>query len=58
MPDNPAPLPVPGEGRLARTLRWARRRRRTALGLLLRGVCYGTGTGLVSMLVFWLQHRG
>jgi hypothetical protein len=36
---------------------WAADRRAAALGHLLRGICYGTGTGAVSLLVYWLQNR-
>ncbi|MEX2981218.1 hypothetical protein [Streptomyces sp. C36] len=40
-----------------RAARWTAVRRRAALGLVLRGICYGTGTGLMSLLVYWLQHQ-
>ncbi|MEU1375364.1 hypothetical protein ABZ442_17130 [Streptomyces triculaminicus] len=40
-----------------RVARWTAARRRAALGLVLRGTCYGTGTGLMSLLVYWLQHQ-
>ncbi|MFI6107526.1 hypothetical protein [Streptomyces sp. NPDC051310] len=36
---------------------WVRRRRRAALSHLLRGACYGIGTGLISLITFWIQHR-
>ncbi|MEU5191377.1 hypothetical protein AB0G83_30160 [Streptomyces klenkii] len=37
---------------------WATANRRVALGHVLRGACYGTGTGLVSLTIYWIQHRG
>ncbi|MEU8892898.1 hypothetical protein [Streptomyces sp. NPDC048442] len=40
-----------------RLIRWAARRRRTAVSHLLRGACYGVGTGCVSLLVLWAQGR-
>jgi hypothetical protein len=40
-----------------RLVRWARQRRRVAIGLLLRGVCYGLGTGLAGIATFWVQHH-
>ncbi|MCC2276601.1 hypothetical protein LKL35_14455 [Streptomyces sp. ET3-23] len=41
-----------------RLLRWAAACRRAAIGLMLRGICYGTGTGLVSLFVYWFQRHG
>ncbi|MFF3459676.1 hypothetical protein ACFYXH_36355 [Streptomyces sp. NPDC002730] len=38
-------------------VRWAARRRRTATGLLLRGACYGAGTGAVSILAVWVERH-
>ncbi|MGW0538028.1 hypothetical protein [Streptomyces sp. NPDC003032] len=44
--------------RRGRRLRgWARARRRTALSQLLRGICFGSGSGLITLIVFWLTHR-
>ncbi|MGW2355161.1 hypothetical protein [Actinacidiphila glaucinigra] len=42
---------------LHRFVHWTRRRRRAALGLVLRGICYGLGTALVSTAAVWVQHR-
>ncbi|MFF8659717.1 hypothetical protein [Streptomyces huasconensis] len=36
---------------------WALARRRTALSQVLRGICFGSGSGLVTLIVFWLTHR-
>ncbi|MDN3294922.1 hypothetical protein QWM81_12840 [Streptomyces ficellus] len=36
--------------------RWVPQRRRAALSHLLRGVCYGIGTGAISLIVLWIQH--
>jgi hypothetical protein len=38
-------------------VRWAAHRRRTATGLLLRGACYGAGTGAVSILAVWVERH-
>ncbi|MFF3402985.1 hypothetical protein ACFYW6_31340 [Streptomyces sp. NPDC002659] len=40
-----------------RLVRGIRRRRRAAIGLLLRGACYGLGAGAVSGAAYWLQSR-
>jgi hypothetical protein len=42
---------------LHRLVQWTRLRRRVAIGLLLRGACYGLGTGAVSLATFWMQGR-
>ncbi|MGW8374801.1 hypothetical protein [Streptomyces sp. ODS28] len=42
---------------LRRALRGVRRNRRTAVAHMARGVCYGLGTGVVSLAVFWVQKR-
>jgi len=41
----------------ARVRRWARRRRRDAATYLLRGVCYGIGTGLTGLAFWWPEQR-
>ncbi|MFI5809317.1 hypothetical protein [Streptomyces sp. NPDC051561] len=43
--------------RARQLLRWAVRRRRTAASHLLRGACYGAGTGAVSLILLWLQRH-
>ncbi|MET7621316.1 hypothetical protein [Streptomyces sp. NPDC005408] len=40
-----------------RLFHWAACRRRVATGLLLRGACYGLGTGAVGIITVWVQHR-
>ncbi|MFH8993063.1 hypothetical protein [Streptomyces sp. NPDC017940] len=40
-----------------RTRDWAHARRRPALSQVLRGICFGFGSGLVTLTVFWLTHR-
>ncbi|MFI1400517.1 hypothetical protein [Streptomyces sp. NPDC020681] len=40
-----------------RLVQGIRKRRRAAIGLLLRGACYGLGTGAVSVATYWLQSR-
>ncbi|MFF3978053.1 hypothetical protein ACWGNF_01610 [Streptomyces sp. NPDC055808] len=43
---------------IARPLRWATtRRRRIATGFLLRGICYGLGTSIVSLTSVWIQRH-
>ncbi|MEW2134642.1 hypothetical protein [Streptomyces sp. NPDC005435] len=40
-----------------RLYQWGRRRRRVAAHFLLRGVCYGTGTGTAGLIFWWFEHR-
>ncbi|MER7173151.1 hypothetical protein [Streptomyces mesophilus] len=35
---------------------WALARRRTALGQLLRGICFGCGSGLITLATLWLTR--
>ncbi|MET8831705.1 hypothetical protein ABZX40_38435 [Streptomyces sp. NPDC004610] len=42
--------------RLITILRWAARRRRTALVHALRGACYGVRAGAVSLVSVWVQR--
>ncbi|MFH8470386.1 hypothetical protein [Streptomyces sp. NPDC017991] len=42
---------------LHRFVRWARPRRRAAVSLLLRGACYGLGSGAAGLATFWVQSR-
>ncbi len=59
MHHNPARSPARAIHRFAHGIfRWAARRRRVAIGHLLRGACYGIGAGTISLLTFWVQHRG
>ncbi|WP_326615283.1 hypothetical protein OG949_41035 (plasmid) [Streptomyces scopuliridis] len=57
MHHNPPLTPRKALTRLSRPVRWAVRRRRTALTHLLRGACYGAGTGAVSILAVWAQQH-
>ncbi|MEV0263868.1 hypothetical protein AB0I49_21355 [Streptomyces sp. NPDC050617] len=58
MRDSPGlPAPRTADTRTKRLGRWAVRQRRAAAGHLLRGACYGIGTGAVSLLVLWIQER-
>lgn len=41
----------------SRLRRWARRRRHDAATHLLRGVCYGIGTGTIGLVFWWLEHH-
>ncbi|MGX1471317.1 UNVERIFIED_CONTAM: hypothetical protein RKD50_000125 [Streptomyces canus] len=55
---NPSPhTPRSGRKQLIAAGRWIARRRRTALAHLLRGACYGAGTGAVGLLVMWMEHQ-
>ncbi|WP_158575876.1 hypothetical protein [Streptomyces corynorhini] len=38
-----------------RLLRWLKSRRHAAAGHMLRGACYGIGTGIAGLLVLWVQ---
>ena len=40
-----------------RALAWLRRRHRTATAHLLRGLCYGIGTGLAGLAFWWLEQH-
>jgi hypothetical protein len=45
-----------GPKRLATAVEWAARRRRTALTHMLRGACYGIGTGAVGLVYMWVER--
>nr|WP_268981249.1 hypothetical protein [Streptomyces sabulosicollis] len=38
-------------------IEWAVERRYTAVRYFLCGICYGTGTTVVSLIVIWLRAR-
>ncbi|MFD3776369.1 hypothetical protein [Streptomyces sp. NPDC058612] len=58
MHDSPHPNPARTEPATPPRLRgWIKRRYRTALGLALRGACYGAGTAAATATAYWLQHR-
>ncbi|WP_169922690.1 hypothetical protein [Streptomyces lushanensis] len=40
-----------------RLIRWTARHQRSAAGHMLRGTCYGIGTGAVSLLAVWAQKH-
>lgn len=42
---------------VSRLGRWARRRRRAAADHLLRGVCYGIGTGAAGLAFWWMEQH-
>lgn len=42
---------------LLRLLDWAAHRRRTAAGLVLRGLCYGLGTGAGGLAAVWIEQH-
>ncbi|MFJ1751128.1 hypothetical protein ACIOJD_33610 [Streptomyces sp. NPDC088116] len=52
----PQPLPDEAVTRLKQLVRRAARHRRAAAGHMLRGACYGIGTGAVSLLTLWFQR--
>ncbi|MDT0487208.1 hypothetical protein OHQ89_50855 [Streptomyces canus] len=55
---NPSPhTPRTGRERLIAAGKWIARRRRTALAHLLRGACYGAGTGAVGLIFVWMEHQ-
>ncbi|MFF0737776.1 hypothetical protein ACFYVK_39960 [Streptomyces chartreusis] len=49
--------PPAAEPPAPRLRRWARRRRRDAANHLLRGLCYGIGTGAAGLAFWWLQQH-
>jgi hypothetical protein len=38
-------------------LAWLARRRRAALAQVLRGACYGIGTGAIGLVFLWAQQH-
>ncbi|WP_125264490.1 hypothetical protein [Streptomyces alboflavus] len=50
-------LVKPAPTRMARLRRWVRCCRSDAALYLLRGICYGLGTGLVGFSSYWLQQH-
>jgi hypothetical protein len=52
-----APTPLPDARPHPRLSRWITARRRTAAAHLFRGLCYGIGTGAVSLAVFWIKRH-
>ncbi|MFD5935536.1 MULTISPECIES: hypothetical protein [unclassified Streptomyces] len=58
MHDSPRPEAARTKQAISTRLRgWIKRRYRTALGLALRGACYGAGTAAATATTYWLQHR-
>ncbi|MFE7854375.1 hypothetical protein [Streptomyces sp. NPDC057403] len=55
--DPSLPTSRTGRQRLIALRTWIARRRRTALAQLLRGACYGAGTGAVGLIFMWVEHR-
>ncbi|WP_210570745.1 hypothetical protein [Streptomyces sp. GESEQ-4] len=55
MDPNPR-TPRTGPERLSATWKWIARRRRIALSHLLRGACYGAGTGLIGIAFVWVER--
>lgn len=45
-----------GPERLTVALHWITRRRRVALAQLLRGACYGVGTGVIGLAFVWMER--
>jgi hypothetical protein len=55
---NPGPrLPWAGKNRWSAALAWLARRRRAALAQVLRGACYGIGTGAIGLVFLWAQQH-
>ncbi|MFJ4569050.1 hypothetical protein ACIP4U_36440 [Streptomyces caelestis] len=48
--------PRAGTKQLTTALRWAAQRRRAALAHMLRGACYGLGTGAIGLAFVWLER--
>ncbi len=55
---NPNPRsPARYTNRLSTARSWIAHRRRTALAHLLRGACYGAGTGAVGLIFMLVERR-
>ncbi|MFH9590122.1 hypothetical protein ACH4LS_33940 [Streptomyces luteogriseus] len=48
--------PRTGRKRRTRLRQWIARRRRIALAHMLRGACYGIGTGAIGLAFIWLER--
>lgn len=42
---------------MRRLFRWVLSQRQTAADQMLRGACYGVGTGAISILAVWAQRH-
>jgi len=49
--------PRPGTNRRTAAAAWLARRRRTALTQVLRGACYGIGTGVIGLVFMLMEYR-
>jgi hypothetical protein len=50
------PTPRPGRKRRTTLRQRLARHRRTALAHMLRGACYGIGTGAIGLAFLWLER--
>ncbi|MFG2586355.1 hypothetical protein [Streptomyces malaysiensis] len=55
MNHNFNPEPSGGKRRTGHLLCWIARRRRTIATQILRGACYGIGTGAVGLAFWWIE---
>ncbi|MFE3687614.1 hypothetical protein ACFXPM_30895 [Streptomyces sp. NPDC059095] len=55
MESNDLPLTPGSTGPIRRVWAWIRRRRRLMVVSVVRGACYGIGTGLVGLVFWWIQ---
>ncbi|GAA0898078.1 MULTISPECIES: hypothetical protein [Streptomyces violaceusniger group] len=49
------PEPSGSKRRIGRLKRWVARRRRTIAAHMLRGACYGIGTGAAGLGFWWIE---
>ncbi|WP_019074360.1 hypothetical protein [Streptomyces hokutonensis] len=49
--------PRTGKNRRTAAAAWLARRRRTALTQVLRGACYGMGTGAIGLVFMLMEYR-
>ncbi|MET7575289.1 hypothetical protein ABZT04_43585 [Streptomyces sp. NPDC005492] len=49
--------PRADKNRRSAAVAWRARRRRTALTQVMRGACYGIGTGAVGLAFVWAQQH-
>ncbi|MER5852496.1 hypothetical protein ABT126_37255 [Streptomyces sp. NPDC002012] len=57
MNSKPNPLRPIWNKRFLNARHWIARRRRVIAANILRGACYGTGTGAAGLVFWWIEQR-
>ncbi|MCX4792085.1 MULTISPECIES: hypothetical protein [unclassified Streptomyces] len=57
MNSKPKPLRPSRNRRSLNARHWIARRRRVIAANILRGACYGMGTGAVGLVFWWIEQR-